>query len=342
MTRFTALLFACISLFTSYSLHAEVNPFRKAKVYTFGDNPAWYFKEGSALKSASRRDGGDTLYYHLKVNRDQLRLRLSKNDPSGELENTRGLDGMTVNDVIVDGNTLPRFDWCLQNQERPGRKLGAAAIVMNDACVNPGNGDFIINLDEPSKNALKFARRLEFVVEPYSRPIKLSFSMGNYSEIIARVDRPEPPPPPVVRSAPASRQVTAPVAAPKPAPKPKPKPVAKTCHAKPPAAFASVIKSRAYPCNDAAKKAQAEKALGSLVAAEKQKRQAEAAERKRHEEELRKQQAAANKVEAEWEKRQAAMWIERCQKHWDKGVSPCYCEKYLEHAPPGVNNTCGR
>lgn len=337
MSRFTASLFACISvLFASFSVHAEFNPFNKAKVYSFGGDAAWYFKEGSAVKSATRRDGADTLYYHLNINSDRLRLRLSKNDPSGELENTRGLDSMDVNDVIVDGNTLPRFEWCLQNQERPGSTIKAGAIVINDTCVNPGNGDLIIQLDERSKNELKFSRKLEFVIEPYGRPIKLSFSMTGFAEIMARVDRPEPPPPPVVKKAPVQKNIA------RPKPKPRPKPVIKTCYAKPPSDVASVVKAVAYPCNNTTRKKQAETSLNKQVVAERQKRLAEEAERKRRAEKLRKQKEAARRVEEEWEKRQAVMWIKRCRKHWDKGVSPCYCEKYLDEAPEGVVNTCGR
>lgn len=337
MSRFTGLQITCIGLLlASFSIHAEVNPFKKAKVYSFGDDAAWYFKEGAAVKSASRRDGSDTLYYHLHVNKDRLRLRLSKNDPSGELQNTRGLSGMTVNNVIVDGDTLPHFEWCLENQERPGKKLKGDAVVINDACVNPGNGDFIINLDDRSKATLKGARKLEFVVEPYSRPIKLSFSMAGFNEVMARADKPEPPPAPAVRSAPPPRAVAT------PKPRPKPRSVVKTCQASPPAEFAAQVKDIAYPCNDAAKKARAEQSVSRQVAAEKQKRMAAEAERKRREAELQKQKEAAKRVEAEWEKRQAAMWIKRCQKHWDKGTSPCYCEKYLDQAPPGVTNSCGR
>jgi hypothetical protein len=336
MSRFTALLFTCISLvFISFSTYAEINPFKKAKVYTFGNDASWYFKDGAAVKTGSRRDGGDTLYYHLNVNKDRLRLRLSKNDPSGELENTRGLGGMAVNDVIVDGKTLPHFEWCLQNQERPGNQLKGGAIVINDACVNPGNGDFIINLDERSKATLKFARLVEFVVEPYSRPIKLSFSMQGFDGIMAKVDRPAPPPP-VVRSAPTAKP-----AAPAAASRPKPKPVTKTCQATAPAEYASVVNAIAYPCDNDAKKAQAEQAVSRQVATEKQKRLAAEAERKRREEELKKQKEATRRVEAEWEKRQAAIWIKRCQKHWGNGESPCYCEKYLDQAPAGVTNTCG-
>jgi len=339
MSRFTALLLTCVGLvFVSFSSHAEINPFKKAKEFTFGDNAAWYFKEGAAVKTGSRRDGSDTLYYHLNINKDRLRLRLSKNDPSGDLENTRELDSMDVNDVLVDGSTLPRFKWCLQNQERPGDKLKGNAIVINDTCINPGNGDFIINLDERSKKALQFARSLAFVVEPYGRPIKLNFSMGGFDGIMAKVDKPEPPPAPVVRAAPAA---PAPAAAPRPKPKPKAKPVNRTCHAKPPAGYATSVNAVAYPCDNATKKAQAEKAVNIQVAAEQQKRAEAAAERQREQQELKKQKEATSRVEAEWEKRQAAMWIKRCQKHWGNGESPCYCEKYLDQAPAGVTNTCG-
>jgi hypothetical protein len=117
--------------------------------------------------------------------------------------------------------------------------------------------------------------------------------------------------------------------------------VTKTCQATAPAEYASVVNAIAYPCDNDAKKAQAEQAVSRQVATEKQKRLAAEAERKRREEELKKQKEATRRVEAEWEKRQAAIWIKRCQKHWGNGESPCYCEKYLDQAPAGVTNTCG-
>ena len=337
MSRFAAFWLVIISLVsTSFSAHAEINPFKKAKKYNFGNEIAWYFKDGAALKSGSHRDGSDTNYYHLNITTHRLRLRLSKNDPSGELENTRSLDQVDIIDVLVDGQRMPRFQWCLDNQARPADYLKYSSIVINDVCVNRGDGDFIIELDGATKNMLSRASSLDFIIEPYGRPVRLNFSLGNFADIMAKVDRPEPPP--VVKPAPVVE------AKPKPAP-PAPKPVKKvikTCDANPPAEFKAEVKVITYNCDDNTAKSRAIASINRSVEAIKQKRLAEEAERKRLAEERAALEAANKQVEEAWEQQQAEIWVQRCQKHWSKGVSPCYCEKYLDQAPPGVNNTCGR
>lgn len=343
MLKTSALLITGMLAFVSFSAQAEFNPFKKPKVYSFDQETPWIFMQGAAVKSASQRDGSDTLFYHLRVSHDQLRLRLSKNDPTGQLPNTMNMDGMSVEEMLVDGRRLPRFDWCLQNQQQPGDRMKSGAVASNNTCVNPGNGDFTVTLDAGTKQVLKSSSGLSFILEPYGRPIQLNFSMNGFAEIMARVD--QPPPPPVAKPEPRMSASVAPAPKPEPpkaAPKPKPKPKPRICQADAPGEFARSIKSVSYPCEDRARKNQAEKSIEQQVAAEKHKRELADIERKRQEAELKKAKVETTKAEQEWEAKQTAMWVERCQKHWDNGVSPCFCEKYLDHAPAGVKNTCGR
>ena len=317
--------------------NAGVNPFKKAKNYTFGTEAPWYESGESAIKSGSVRSGADTNYYHLNVDKHRLLLRLGKNDPGGELVNTRRLDALAISEVKADGRRLPIFDWCLSNQHSVTKKLKQNTIVANDVCINAGGGgDFVINLDEPTKRILKSAKTLSFIVEPYGRPVMLSYNMSGFSELAAKLDKPVPAP---VAKIP---KPALPVAAVKEKPKvkAKPKPV-KMCYSKAPAGFQSAIKAIAYPCNNVAKKANANTKIKARVEQEKKKMalELEAANK----EKLARQKAVEdNKREIQWALQQAEIWVKRCQKHWAKGKSPCYCEKYIDRAPEGVTNTCGK
>jgi len=320
--------------------NAGINPFKKSKNYIFGSEVPWYESGDSITKSGSVRDGSDTNYYHLNVDKYRVLLRLGQNDPSGELVNTRRLDAMAIADVTVDGRRLPIFSWCLSNQHNPTKKLKQNSVVVNDTCINAGGGgDFVINLDEQTKGILKSARTLAFIVEPYGRPVKLEYNMSGFSRLMAKLDKPAPVP--VVK---APEPVAPPVAVvkkkPKPKPKAKPKPV-KMCYAKAPANFQSAVPAIAYPCNNTAKQASAKSKIAARVENEKKKM---ARELKIEEDAKAARQKAVenNKREAEWNVQQAAMWIKRCERHWKKGKSPCYCEKYLDQAPAGITSTCGK
>lgn len=188
------LVVASVSVFLllmSFTGHAVVNPFKKSKNYTFSSNVSWYEHNSAAIKSGSTRDGSDTNYYHLNIDKYRLMLRLGKNDPSGELENTRPLDSLAISDISIDGRRLPIFSWCLENQQNPGKKLKQNSVVANDVCINAGGGgDFIINLDDETRNLLKNAKKLEFTIEPYGRPVKLIYTMSGYAPIMAKINKP--------------------------------------------------------------------------------------------------------------------------------------------------------
>jgi len=152
---------------------ASVNPFQKSKSYNFGADILWYEHRGAALKSGSVRDGGDTNYYHLNINKNRLQLRLGRNDPSGDLDNTRQLESLAITDVRVDGRRLPVFNWCLQNQQYPGKKLRQNAAVPDNVCLNVGGGgDFIIRLNARTRDILKKSATLEFVQSRLKNQLK--------------------------------------------------------------------------------------------------------------------------------------------------------------------------
>ena len=324
---------------------AGVNPFKKSKNYTFGSDVAWYKNSDVAVKSGSIRDGSDTNFYHLIVDKQQVLLRLGKNDPSGELVNTRRLDNLAITEVRADGRRLPLFSWCLVNQQNPGKKLTQNAVVANDVCINAGGGgDFIINLDDEARNILKGASELEFVVEPYGRPVRLTFSMSGFSGIMAEINKPvpvakKPEIKPVVKAVPVVESKPKPVV--KIKVKPKPKPV-KICQAKAPDNFKSKVPAVAYPCENADKKSRAEAKVTAGVESEKKKIAAKMEQLKAEKQANEKVLEKTNKEESEWDEKQAEMWIKRCEKHWAKNRSPCYCEKYIRLAPPGISSTCGR
>jgi len=170
--------------------NARVNPFKKFKQYDFGMGLSWYIANDAAMKSGSVRDGSDINYYHININNNRLLLRLGKNDPSGELKNTRRLANMSIAEVKVDGRRLALFDWCLNHQYDLSRKLMQNTVVVNDICLNAGGGgDFIIKLDDETRNILKSASEIEFVIEPYGRPIQIIFNLQGYAPLIAKINK---------------------------------------------------------------------------------------------------------------------------------------------------------
>ena len=303
---------------TSLTVSAGKDPFKKSKDYKFLDNISWYKKNSTVIKAGSVKDSGDTFYYHLSINDKQLQLHLGKNDPSGDLKDTRQLDYMSIIDVAVDGDTLPRFKWCLGNQDGDAGSLKKGARVAGGTCINAGD-DFVMKLDDKTLKQLMSAKTISFVIEPFGDTVNLAYSTNGFASLLSQVTRPVP-----------VKQVV------------KARPVAKperTCYANPPAEFKSSVKTIAYPCDDSAKKAVATQTINQMVDKQREKQQAALA-RKRELENAPKHSELTSQEELEFEKKQAKRWIDRCQTHWDKGVSPCYCQKYVKFAPAGVQDTC--
>jgi len=330
VVRFSVPVFLFMGLMSlSLSIQAA-NPFQKTIDFEFPDSVSWsLIRKDTAVKTGEVKDGSNRLFFHLSINNKQLKLRFSKNDPAGQVINSRSLNSLVIEDVLVNGEALPLFHWCLNNQKAESRKFKQGTPVIRNTCVNEA-GDFIINLDDKSKQLLKKAHTLEFVTEPFRRTEKLKFGMAGFQSIMSKLEKPAP----VIRAK----------VVPKPVVKPKivAKKVVKTCYARPPVEY-KALKPVAYPCSDAARKTAAETKMGQQVAAEKKKADLLAAEAKKKQKQkkaVKVDNAAEEKAEAEWQKRQNAIWIKRCEKHWMKRVSPCYCKAYIAHAPQGVKDTC--
>lgn len=303
---------------TSLAVSAGKDPFKKNKKYEFMNETSWYKKNSAVIKAGSVKESGDTFYYHLKISKMQLRLHLGKNDPSGELKNTRQLDYMSVFDVAVNGTTLPRFKWCLNNQDGGSDSLKKNARVAGSTCVNTGD-NFIINLDDKTFKQLMSAKTISFEIEPFGKTVSLTYGMNGFAGLMRQVNKSA-----VAKKAPVKKPVAK---------------KAKTCYAHPPANFKSSVKSVAYPCDNAGKKTAATKSVNQKVAKQRKQQQAALA-RKREQENAPKHSEITSQEELEFEKKQAERWISRCQTHWDKGVSPCYCQKYVKFAPAGIKDTC--
>ena len=184
MVRLSAFIIAfTAALICSISAQAGVNPFKKTRNHEFGDEIVWRLKAKAAVKSGRVQQGADTQYYHLNITGHRLRLRLGENDPSGDISNTRDLSKLTIVDVLLDGNRLAQFQYCLDNQQQISKKLKLGASVPNRVCVNAG-GDFNIRLNPVSMRELKQTRRLTFIIEPYGRLVKLDYSMAGFVGIM--------------------------------------------------------------------------------------------------------------------------------------------------------------
>jgi len=329
------ILFGVYFVQTSY---ASNNPFKKDKAYHFGSDVTWHKKADTAVKSGQVRGRNETLYFHLTVNEKQLKLRLSKNDISGDILNSRHLQNLTIKDIRLDERRLAVFQWCLDNQERPSRYLKQYAFVPSDTCIN-ADGDVIIQLDKNTRNSLQRAKQITFVLEPFSREETVSFDLQGLDTIMAKIK------PPVVVAKPVKKVFVVHKKNLKQV-KPRPKKVVvplkkpKICHAKPPAEFKQQVKSIAYPCNNKTKKSKAHAVIAAKVAAEKEKIAKLEAEKEKRLEMQRVVDEEDARREEEWAIKQKARWIARCQKHWAKGTSPCFCKKYIKEAPTGVKNTC--
>ena len=343
------ILFFLSGITFSLNIQAGMNPYNKDKTYDFGPEIKWRSSPLGVLKSGMHRRRGDNYYYHLAIDNQRLLLRIALNEPSGLKNASRPLDQLSILDIIVDGQRLPQFQWCLDNRLNPipFKIIKMDTRIKDKVCENHiEKGEFVVKLDSADINALKKSSKLQIVTKLSKKHLTtLNYDMSgfadNFKQFEISIDnaRKKASAPHKIKTnkikAAVSRKV-------------------KTCYAKPPAEFASDIKRIGYPCNDAAQQRQArnnirikvnqlkaqKKEEQQRLAALEKKRQAElAAQRKREEVRLKKERLQKQR-ELEFEKMKTRLWIARCKKHWNKGVSPCFCKPYIKHAPAGTKNTC--
>ena len=342
------ILMACMVLLAGLSAEtrAEDNPFDKGVDVNIGRDQAWLIKDKAVTRSGADSDN----FYHLSYNLKQLRLRITSGAEDSEAS-ARQYQQFAVEDMQIDGQQLPLFQWCLTNQARHSRFLQQGLKVKQDVCSNIGEqGTFIMKLNAATLDALEKGRTLSIKIKPFRSSINLNFDISDFSEVAASLNDKV-----VVQKAPAP--VAAPVSVPVPVVAEKKVMPAKTCKAAAPKDFAK-IKPVEYVCDDAAAKTAAEASIAVVVAKERElaaklaadneRKQKEAAEAKKAKEladkklqeerlaieQLEMAEAEASKLEINNEITNKMLAI--CMKKWEKGESRCYCEKFLEHAPAGI------
>lgn len=348
--RFTLALFLLIA--TTQTIAKGDNPFAKSVDIDFGTDIAWQVKNKQALKSGESSDG---TYYHLGFDGKQLRLRVGESQQDTESA-AKNFDQFAVEDIKVDGKRLPLFQWCLKNQERHARFLQQGLSVKKNICANQGEkGAFLMNLNQASLDRLKSGKKLSITIRPYRTSMTVNYTLADFSAMVDKLITPASVAPAAVVAVPVvpakpSLKVAAPVTK------------KQTCKIDPPAGMAS-LKPVKYICDNAASKANANKAMvGHVnvekarlkkVAAEKErKRLAAQASKKKAEEEakrLEEEKKAEQEAIAASQLKQEAIGAEIaakmlgvCNKMWNKGEHRCYCEKYIDKAPASIqaSSTC--
>lgn len=313
------------------AIWANDNPFDKGVDISIGSEREWVIKDKAMTRSGSEADD----FYHLSYDRKQLRLRITDSANDDETS-ARQYQQFTVEDMQVDGQRLPLFQWCLANQEDHARFLQQGLKVKQDVCVNQGEqGTFTMRLNAATLEALNNGRLLSFKLKPFRLPVNVNIDISDFSTAATGLTAALQPVQKAKAVAPVKRAMV------------------KKCNASPPKGFEK-INSLEYVCADAAAKTKAEadikaqvekiRAIETKRAAKKEleRKQAEAelAEKQQAEQaRLAAEQAALAEIEASKSQVNAEItdkMLALCMKKWQKGQHRCYCEKFLEHAPAGI------
>ncbi|MDH5610844.1 MAG: hypothetical protein OEY66_00100 [Gammaproteobacteria bacterium] len=312
---------------------AEANPFEKEVNVNIGSDKEWLIKDKTVTRSGS--DTSD--FYHIFYDQKQLRLRITGDAEDSEAS-ARQYQQFAVEDILVDGERLPLFQWCLINQPKHSRYLQQGLRVKQDVCVNQGEkGAFVMRLNADTLDALEKGKTLSFKIKPFRSSINVNFDISDFSEAAAKLN---------AKVIPVQKE-QAPVTVEKKVVTPK------ICKANPPKDFIK-IKPVDYACDDAAAKARAEANIEAVVTKERELKAKLIAEneRKRKEEEAAKKakeladikakemqaalEASAAAAEKEMNAEITSKMLAVCEKKWAKGEHRCYCEKYIDKAPAGI------
>jgi len=327
-------LLILIGVFLNSPSQAAFNPFKKDINLSFGEKTPWKFRNNEAIKSGQNKDRNNINYYHLRINNKRILLRLGKNDPAGKMGNTRELDALDVIDVLIDGQRMPLFQWCMNNRttQKDNKVFRSGTMVKNGMCTN-SDGDVLIKLDDNARRILSQGKALQFMLKPYKTMESLSYDLRGLPPMMKRMARsakPRPVAKKIVRKKAVKNKTVR---------KPKAKKPIRLCYVKSPIEYKTKIRPTTYPCNNAARKAAAEKRMQDQLQIEKQK-EAIVLEHKRAEDTRKKAESEMKQRSKKWESMQNSMWIGRCKKYWESGVSPCFCRRVISQAPAGIVDTC--
>ncbi len=343
---FSRVMCLLILLFGS-AAHAA-NPFRKDVVVMVGDGQPWAVQGQQVVKQSAESQG---MYYRLSFAAGQLRLRLG-DAPQGETG--KAFSRLEIHDVLVDGQRLPLFSWCLAHQSRHHRFLQQGLTVRDRIClVEAELGEFVINLNKAAWQRIKAAKRLSFVVKPYRTAIRIHYDMQGFDAAYARLAA-KP-----VRTAGAEA----------PPPKPAVAVGGQQCRLAPPVNYPDIAPI-AYRCGDEAARQRASAGMQQQVAKRaRQARSTVSADKGQSPAVVKKtavKTASATRVVAEAATTAGASngsgvtesgvaenlaaqselvteitekMVAMCSKYWEKGEHRCYCQKFIDHAPEAVRAT---
>ena len=339
---FASLLVLCLLSFNVLAKNSD-DPFAKKGVLNIGKDVAWDIDKKAVQARKSAADGKGS-FYHLQFDNKQLKLSISS-DASGA--SPKKFNQLEIKEVKIDGNQVPIFKWCLNNQERHKRFLQQGLKVKNGVCIiNGSTGSFVMRLNKDTLNSLQTGNRLSIMLKPFRTQLELNYDISDFKDMVL-----------VLNAKPAP--VVVPVAV---ATKPAPTKSVRKCWAGAPPQY-SKIKSVEYDCDDAMAKLDAETWVTKLVNKEKEKEKKLAAEKEKQRklaEEKKQQELAAKLKQDELMQAEAAAiaasqakqaeiggeitakMLKVCEKYWNKGEHRCYCQKYIEHAPKSIqeSSTC--
>ncbi len=333
MHKTKILLFSLLLISTQALAAGGANPFNRSVETTIGANVSWQYKNDTAVKTARDSLDSDT-YYHLMFDGKLLSLKLS-GDKANTPESARHFEQFAVNDVKIDGQRIPLFQWCLDHQEKQSRFLQQGLTVEKNICENRGeNGLFTMTLNRNTLDALKKGKTLSFVLKPFRTTNIVNLSLADFSSMVARV---MPERTPAKAEAKPSKSTAA----------------TSICTVKPPPGF-ETIKPVQYPCNSVVDEGRAHTAMEEQVSQVRKTREAEKEKKRKAEiEKKKKEEEARHKLELQQQREAAAIaasklkqqelkkeieskMLAMCKSAWGRGENRCYCEKYIDQAPANI------
>ena len=347
-------VFVVTVLFVSSTVPAisATNSFTKVEEINIGADIDWQIDD-TAVSKAVLIDSDEG--YRLSIGMRQLTFQIDSSSDAG-IQAKRYVH-LAIEDFAVDGERLPLFQWCLDNQSGHDRYLQQGLSVKDNVCLNQG-GSFTIQLNRTALEKIENAKRLSFIISLNDTLTTINYDISDFKQAIAIQQ--------AQQGAIENTDVTVsaiglPTVNTTQSVEIKPAEV-RLCTAKAPKDYTSIAAIE-YVCDDKSDKARAENKIASAVAKEDKRRQNIAAEKERRrlaaiaakkaadkkaEQERQKaeqaKQAEEQAIAASQKKHQQVMdeltekMVDVCNKIWVKGKHRCYCEKFIQYAPEGIES----
>lgn len=346
ISKFIGNLFAVALFCTNSLVHAAIDnkPSSQAEQIYIGADIRWTVKHDSISKTAEGQPGE---YYRLSFDGKHLSLQVGVNNQF--TSNTKQYAQLIVEDLLVDGERLPIFQWCLNHQTKHDRYLQPGLDVQNKVCEIQGErGTFAVKLDRITSTRIESAQRLSFIIRPHRTSLRVNYDISDYKQAIA-IQQAQ-----LVESAAAKVSVGTVSKPGREAVQPDVKiaPVqVKMCKAKASGEF-SFIGAVEYVCNDSADKKRAQQKMAFAIDKEKKRKQAaqlaaRETQQKATQQRLKleqEKQAEQEAIAKSREKHQQVLneltkkMVGVCNKMWALGKHRCYCERYIQYAPAGIES----